>query len=130
MNNERKLRGSKVINTIMDNGAERLQKGLENIAPDLGKYVLEFVFGDLYSRDGLDLKTKQILTITILATLGNAKPQLNYHLNGALNLGISRKDIIDILIHISGYAGFPAAMNGVATANEVFAERDAKGIEN
>jgi len=130
MNDDRKIKGSKVINTIMENGSERLQKGLESIAPDLGKYVLEFIFGDLYSRDGLDLKMKQILTVTILATLGNAKPQLNYHINGALNLGVSRKDIVDILIHISGYAGFPAAMNGVATAKEVFAERDSKGIKN
>jgi 4-carboxymuconolactone decarboxylase len=58
-----------------------------------------------------------------LATLGNAKPQLSYHINAALNIGITEQEIIDIMTHISGYAGFPAALNGVATAKEVFAGR-------
>ncbi|TAK73457.1 MAG: carboxymuconolactone decarboxylase family protein, partial [Gammaproteobacteria bacterium] len=89
---------------------------------------LEFIFGDLYSRPGLELKTKQMLTITILATLGNAKPQLAYHINCALNIGITRQEVIDIMTHIAGYAGFPAALNATATAKEVFAERDQKGI--
>ena len=80
--------------------------------------------------DGFDMKTKQMLTVTTLATLGNAKPQLAYHINGALNLGITREDIINIMTHISGYAGFPAALNGVSTAKEVFAERDQKGLSN
>ncbi len=91
---------------------------------------MEFIFGDLYERPGLDLKTKQMLTITILTTLGNAKPQLAYHINCGLNIGISRKEIIDIITHVSGYAGFPAALNGISTAKEVFAERDQKGISD
>jgi 4-carboxymuconolactone decarboxylase len=70
-----------------------------------------------------------LLTITILATLGNAKPQLAYHINCGLNIGISREEIIDIMTHISGYAGFPSALNGVSTAKEVFAERDKEDLE-
>lgn len=124
MNSDRFERGSQKINELMEGADQKTIRGLEKIAPDLGKYILEFIFGDLYSREGLDLKTKQMLTITILATLGNAKPQLAYHINCALNIGISRNEIIDIMTHISGYAGFPAALNGVATAREVFAERD------
>jgi 4-carboxymuconolactone decarboxylase len=92
----------------------------------MANYVLEYIFGDLYSREGLDIKTKQIVTIASLAALGNAKPQLAYHINAALNLGLSRKDIVDVLIHVSGYAGFPAALNGITTAKEVFKERDEK----
>lgn len=126
---ERFERGSKKINELMENADQGVLKGLGKTAPDLANYVLEFIFGDLYSRSGLDLKTKQILTITILATLGNAKPQLAYHINCALNIGISRQEIIDIMTHISGYAGFPAALNGVATAKEVFAELDKKTVD-
>lgn len=129
MKSERFERGSKKINELMEDADQDVLKGLVKTAPDLGNYVLEFVFGDLYSRSGLDLKTKQMLTVTILATLGNAKPQLAYHINCALNIGISRQEIIDIMTHISGYAGFPAALNGVTAAKEVFAERDQKGLD-
>src|ERR1700736_2980017 len=110
MNSERFERGSQKINELMDNADQGVLKGIGKIAPDLGNYVLEFIFGDLYSRPGLDFKTKQILTVTILATMGNAKPQLAYHIKGALNIGITRQEIIDIFTHIAGYAGFPAAL--------------------
>ncbi|TAK76412.1 MAG: carboxymuconolactone decarboxylase family protein [Gammaproteobacteria bacterium] len=130
MKSERFERGSQKINELMEGGDQGVIKGLGKIAPDLAKYVLEFIFGDLYSRAGLELKTKQMLTITILATLGNAKPQLAYHINCALNIGITRQEIIDIMTHLAGYAGFPAALNATATAKEVFTERDQKGLNN
>lgn len=130
MSSDRFERGSKKINELLENADQGVLKGLGKAAPDLGKYVLEFIFGDLYSRPGLELKTKQMLTVTILATLGNAKPQLAYHIGCALNIGVTRQEIIDIMTHIAGYAGFPASLNGVATAKEVFTERDQKGLEN
>jgi len=130
MKSERLERGTELINKLMENGDQGVINGLGKVAPDLGNYVLEYIFGDLYHRSGLDLKTKQMLTVTILATLGNAKPQLAYHINGALNIGITRQEIIDIMTHISGYAGFPAALNGVSTAKEVFAQRDQKGTDS
>lgn len=126
MKSERFERGSKKINELMENADQGVLKGLGKVAPDLADYVIEFVFGDLYSRSGFDLKTKQILTVTILATLGNAKPQLAYHIKCALNIGVTRQEITDIMTHLAGYAGFPAALNGVATAKEVFSEIDQK----
>lgn len=130
MDSERFNKGVEKINQLVKGGDHDILKGIGSVAPDLAKYVIEFIFGDLYTRSGLDLKTKQILTITILATLGNAKPQLAYHINAGLNIGISRQEIIDIMIHIAGYAGFPAANNGVNTAKEVFAKRDQEGVDN
>ncbi|KTD08528.1 carboxymuconolactone decarboxylase family protein [Legionella jamestowniensis] len=130
MKSDRFERGSKIINSLIEGGEQGVLKGLGKTAPDLANYVLEFIFGDLYSRPGLDLKTKQMLTITILATLGNAKPQLGYHINAALNIGISRQEIVDIMTHVAGYAGFPAALNGIATAKEIFSDRDQKGLDN
>src|SRR3990167_3721194 len=129
MSNERFERGSRKINELLPNGDQGVLKGLGKIAPDLANYVLEFIFGVLYARPGLELKIKQMLTITILTTLGNAKPQLAYHINCGLNIGISRQEIIDIMTHVAGYAGFPAALNGVTTAKEVFTERDEKGLD-
>lgn len=126
MSEERLERGSQKICELMEGADVAVLKGLGKVAPDLANYVLEFIFGDLYSRTGLDLKTKQMLTITILATLGNAKPQLAYHIKCGLNIGITREEIIDIMTHLAGYAGFPAALNGVSTAKEIFAELDQK----
>ena len=128
--NERLEKGIKNINRLVEGGDQRLLNGLGELSPDLANYVLEFIFGDLYNREGLDLKTKQIITITALAVLGNARPQLEYHIKAGLNIGLSRKEIIDIMIHISGYAGFPAANNGINTAKEVFAKRDQEGLDN
>jgi 4-carboxymuconolactone decarboxylase len=130
MKSERFERGTKKINELMENADQGVLKGLGKVAPDLADYVIEFVFGDLYSRSGLDLKTKQMLTVTMLATLGNAKPQLTYHIRCALNIGVTREEIIHIMTHLAGYAGFPAALNGIAAAKEVFTEIDQKELNN
>lgn len=74
----------------MSEGDIRLKKGLNDIAPDMANYVIDFIFGDLYTRNGLDIKTKLIITITALAVLGNAKPQLEYYINAGLSLGLSK----------------------------------------
>jgi 4-carboxymuconolactone decarboxylase len=126
--NERLEKGIKNINRLVEGGDQRLLNGLGELSPDLTNYVLEFIFGDLYDREGLDLKTKQIITITALAVLGNARPQLEYHIKAGLNIGLSRKEIIDIMTHISGYAGFPAALNGVNAAKEIFNKIDNQGL--
>jgi 4-carboxymuconolactone decarboxylase len=128
MESEKMKIGRQNMNKLAEGADVNLMKRLGKSAPDLARGVLEFVFGDIYERPGLELKTKQILTITILATLGNAKPQLAFHIKAGLNLGITRDEIVGIMTHLSAYAGFPAAMNGIATANEVFDELDKAAI--
>lgn len=115
-------RGSSIIDKLSHNGAKKVIDSHGDIAPDMAKYIVEFVFGEIYCRDGLDLKTKQIITITALSTLGFAKPQLEYHIKGALRLGISQTEIIDIITHVAPYAGFPAALTALSVAKEVFKE--------
>ena len=124
MENIRLNRGITKLNELIPGGEKNIKRKPGDIDQDIGDYVLEFIFGDLYTRDGLELKTKQIITITSLAVLGYAKPQLCYHIKAGLNIGLTRKEIIDIFIHISGYAGFPAANMAIATAKEVFKELD------
>ena len=97
---------------------------LTDIAPDFADYVFEFSFGDIYSRPGLDLRSREIATIAALAALGNAQPQLKVHIEAGLNVGLSRQEITEILIQMAVYAGFPAALNGLFAAKEVFAARD------
>jgi len=107
---------------------ERVIESLKDIAPDLGRYTIEFPFGDVYSRQGLDLKSREIATIAALTALGNAQPQLKVHIHGALNVGCAREEVIEVIIQMAVYAGFPAALNGMFAAREVFKERDEKGL--
>lgn len=99
-------------------------RSLDDIAPDLGRYLVEFVFGDVYTRPGLDLPTRELATVAMCTALGTAAPQLRIHLRAFLNVGGSRTEIVELLIQMAGYAGFPAALNALAAAREVFAEHE------
>jgi 4-carboxymuconolactone decarboxylase len=123
---ERYRRGlAKMGEMFGDAGAQTVQS-LETSAPDLGRYLAEYVFGDVLSRPGLDLKSREIATVAALTALGTAGPQLRAHIRGALKVGCSQQEIIEIMIQMTVYAGFPAALNGVQAAKEVFAEYTAE----
>ena len=96
MNETRFELGNKQLKKIDGIGGEQVIESLQDIAPDVGKYIIEFAFGDIYSREGLSLKEREIITITSLLTTGNCEPQLEVHINGALNVGIAPKKIIEI----------------------------------
>ena len=102
---------------------------MRDIAPDFANYVVEFAFGDIYARPGLDLKSRQIATVAALTALGTAGPQLRTHISGALKVGCSREEIVEVIMQMAVYAGFPAALNGLAAAREVFAEAPAHPLE-
>jgi 4-carboxymuconolactone decarboxylase len=128
ISNDRYERGLKKLKEIDGEAGERVIESLKDIAPDLARYVIEFPFGDIYSRPGLDLKSREIAVVAALTALGNAAPQLKIHINGALNVGCTRREVVEIIIQMAVYAGFPAALNGVTSAREVFKERDEKGL--
>jgi 4-carboxymuconolactone decarboxylase len=124
MESDRYKRGWEKLKEIDGEAGERVIESLKDIAPDLGRYTIEFPFGDVYSRGVLSLKEREIATVAALAALGNAKPQLKVHIHGALNVGCTQEEIVEIMIQMAVYAGFPAALNGIAAAKEVFAERN------
>ncbi|MCK9150407.1 carboxymuconolactone decarboxylase family protein [Methanobacterium alcaliphilum] len=117
-------KGLEKLKKIDGKAGENVIESLKDIAPDLAKYTIEFPFGDIYSRKGLDLKSREIATVAALTALGNATPQLKVHINAALNVGCSKEEIIEIIIQMAVYAGFPAALNGMFTAKEVFEENN------
>jgi 4-carboxymuconolactone decarboxylase len=123
MNSARYDRGLRNLSAIDGEAGQRVIDSLKEIAPDFARYVVEFPFGDIYNRPGLDLKSREIATIAALAALGNARPQLEVHLHGALNVGCTRTEIVEVLMQMAVYAGFPAALNGLFAAKRVFAER-------
>lgn len=123
---ERFERGWNKLREIDGEAGERVVEALRDVAPDLARYMIEFPFGDVYSRDGLDLKSREIATVAALAALGNAAPQLKVHVHGALNVGCTPAEVVEIIIQMAVYAGFPAALNAAFAAQEVFAERGIK----
>ena len=118
-------RGTRALSEIDGEAGERVVSSLEDIAPDFGRYIIEFPFGDIYSRPGLDLRAREIATIAALTATGTAPPQLKVHIEGGLNVGLSRTEIIEIIMQMAVYAGFPAALNGLFAAKEVFKSRNA-----
>ena len=128
MDDTRFRRGMETVRKIDAENAGRLEAALSDIAPDLYRYIIEFAFGDVISRPGLDLRTREIATVSALTALGNAQPQLRVHLNAALNAGCTRAEIVEVLMQMAVYAGIPAALNALYLAKEVFAERDARGL--
>ncbi len=117
---EEGLEALKKLNAV---AAEKVQQSLAGVAPEMGKYLIEFAYGDVYSRPVLDFKTKQAAIISGLTALGNARPQLAFHIGGALNAGVSPREIIEIIYVTTIYAGFPAGLNGISAAREVFESR-------
>jgi 4-carboxymuconolactone decarboxylase len=102
-------------------------RSLEPICPDMARYVIEFAYGDVLSRPGLSVRDRQIATLAGLAAIGHASPQLKSHIRGSLNAGLTREEIVEVLLQMALFAGFPAAMNGLQAAREVFAQLDGAG---
>lgn len=117
-------RGLEKLKEIDGEIGERVVASLADLAPDFARYLIEFPFGDIYSRPGLDLKSREIAVVAALTAMGNAAPQLKVHIQGALNVGVSREEVIETIMQMAVYAGFPAALNGLFAAREVFASLD------
>jgi len=123
MTNERYEKGMKVLNGISGHAVERINNLLGDICPDMAKLVIEFPYGDIYSRPGLDMKSRELITIASLTTLGYAKDQLKAHVDNALNVGCTKEEIVEVIMQMAIYAGFPAALNGLFAAGETFKEK-------
>jgi 4-carboxymuconolactone decarboxylase len=122
---ERFTRGLAKLAEIDGDAGQRVIDGLADIAPALGQYIVEFAFGDIYSRPGLDLRTREIATVAALTAMGTAQPQLEVHLHAALNVGCTQTELVETIIQMAAYAGFPASLNGIAALRRVLATQPA-----
>lgn len=129
MTDERYQRGTAQLEKMSGGSVYAMIDDLKDLSPDLARLTVEFPYGDVVSRPGLDLRARQIATVAALTALGNAPVQLRAHIDIALNIGCKRDEIKEVIIQMAVYAGFPAALNGMAAAKEVFRERDKKGLD-
>jgi 4-carboxymuconolactone decarboxylase len=121
---DRFARGSELLDQIHAGGGAKLVAALSDIAPDLARYIVEFGFGDIYRRPGLSLRDRQLATVAALTALGTAQAQLEAHIEGALAVGVTREEVVEVIIQMALYGGFPAAMNAVEAARTAFAASD------
>ncbi|MGJ7611778.1 MULTISPECIES: carboxymuconolactone decarboxylase family protein [unclassified Variovorax] len=126
----RYARGLAKLQQIDGEGGVKVVESLADIAPDFARLLIEFPFGDIYSRPGLDLRAREIAVVAALTAMGNAAPQLKVHIQGALNVGVTRTEVVEVIMQMAVYAGFPAALNGLAAARDVFAADDEKSAQS
>lgn len=116
-------RGLTTMRTIFGPGIDATLQSLAATSPDLERCLAEFPFADIYPRPGLDLKTREMLTIAALTVLGYPQAELKDHIRGALNVGCTQDEILEIILQMAVYAGFPAALEAVKTSAAVFGDR-------
>lgn len=126
MEDKRYQKGLKYLKEKNNDNYANLKENLEDVAPDLARFVAEFAYGDIYTRPGLDSKSREIATVAALTTLGNSPLELQSHIEGALNSGCTREEVVEVIIQMAVYAGFPAAINAMTNAKEVFNRLDEK----
>jgi 4-carboxymuconolactone decarboxylase len=121
--NERYLRGVNIVQQLAAGTLEEfLTSRVAELAPDFARMAIEFSFGDLYARDELQLRDREIVAVSSLAVLGDAGPQLRIHVRAALQLGVSKCEIIEILMQTAVYAGFPAALNALSSCHDLLTD--------
>lgn len=123
MNRNRYESGMQKLGEVDGHGGQAVVDSLADIAPDLGRFIVEFAFGDIYTRPELDLRRRELVTLASLLTQGGCEPQLEVHINGALNVGLTKAEVIEAFIQCIPYTGFPRVLNAVSVARRVFAER-------
>jgi 4-carboxymuconolactone decarboxylase len=107
--------------------AHFVQSGVAEVAPDFARMTIEFAFGDLYSRKALDLRSRELIAIAVLAASGKAGPQLRIHIESAARCGITKAEIIEALMQITLYAGFPTALNALADCHDLLTDDNCLG---
>ena len=115
--------GKAVLDAIDGEAGANVIDALGDISPELAHQVVAWGFGEIYSRPGLEPRDRQLVTLGMLTALGGCEPQLDVHINAALNVGLTPQQIIEALLHSAVYCGFPRAVNATFTAKKVFAER-------
>ena len=119
---DRRARGLRTIHEITGATGESVVASVRELAPDLADWIVDFAYGDVASRQAIDKRTRQLAIIGGLTALGHAQPQLKVHIQGALNVGCRPAEIVEVILQMSVFAGFPAALNALTTAREAFAE--------
>ncbi len=118
---ERLNRALELLERLEPGAPDKVTANLDALSPEFTEIILGFAFADVAARPQIDLKTREMMTVAALTAMGTAPGQLEFHIRAALNVGVTREEIIEILLQMAVYAGVPACINGVAAAKKAFA---------
>jgi 4-carboxymuconolactone decarboxylase len=121
--NTRYTRGLEALKAVGGPDYDRAVRALDPLSPDMSRLNIEGPYGDVMSRPGLDLKSRELVNVATISALANARPALKYHIAGMLNTGWSAREVVETVLHAVVYVGFPAAQNSIQVVREVFQER-------
>lgn len=127
MKSERYARGLEKLMEIDGEAGEKVVKSFDDLSPELGQFIIEFAFGDVYSANKMDVKLQEIAVVSALIAQG-LLPQLKVHLYAALHVGNTVNEIKGVILQMASYVGYPKVINAMNAFREVLAERKAKGI--
>ena len=123
MMSDRYLRGVDIAEQLAAGSLEEFLTGrVAELAPDFARMAIEFPFGDLYAREALDLRSREIVAISSLAAVGDTGPHLRIHIRAAIKLGLTKVEIVEILMQTAIYVGFPAALNALASCHDLLTD--------
>lgn len=121
-NHQRHERGLAMLAAVDGPAGLAVVESLARSFPDFAHYLVEFPFGDIYARKALGLRERELATVAALCALGHAQPQLRVHVHAALHVGCKPSEIVEVVMQMAVYAGFPAALNGLSVVREVLTE--------
>ncbi|CAH2400321.1 carboxymuconolactone decarboxylase family protein [Mesorhizobium escarrei] len=121
---KRYARGLRILHRIGGEDYDGPIKRLAQTSPDLSRFTVEYPYGDILSRPGLDLPLRQLCTVAMLITDGSAQPQLKFHITGFINAGGEPRVLVELLFLAVAILGFPAAINSVGLVRKVFQEQE------
>ena len=120
-------KGINILEQMTDAEGMKTIKQMQDVFPDFGEKMVAFGFGQIYSRPNLELKLREIVSITSIITQGVfGSDLLKFHINGGLKVGLKQEEILEIIMHCAAYAGFPKACSALAIAGEIFKNKENK----
>jgi len=119
--------GKQKLKEVLGEKADEIIDGFNSVSPDFANYIVEFAYGDLYAREGLSHKLRELAAVSCLIGQGNTGLPLKAHLKAMLNVGWSKEEIIELIIFLVGYKGFPSSVDAILHLKDIINEQDNEG---
>ncbi|TDD42756.1 carboxymuconolactone decarboxylase family protein [Nonomuraea terrae] len=116
-------RGLELLQQVNGETGQQVIDSLGDVSPALGNQIVSWAYGEMYARENLPPRDRQLVTLGVLTALGGCEPQLEVHIKAALNVGLSPAEVVEALLHAAVYCGMPRSLNATFVAKKVFAER-------
>lgn len=117
---DRRTRAFYLLELLDPTAPEKVAANLDEFHGDAAEILLGFSFVDVVAREGLSLRTREMLTVAMLSAMGTAPGQLEFHMRAAVNTGVTREEIVEIVLQVAVYAGVPASINAITAAKSAF----------